>query len=161
MSGTIHFVSGKTLDITEKEFQGIAPKLGSKGVKCHKSQEGHLIPMNSTTMEFIEHIKEEEKIITEVEFSKERQDALNKKIAEAKEEPKDPDEIMNDMIAKSNCKHENQSLYIQKTAKGDRYFPVCDFCGKRERYVSEKKVLDGAYEEWKYEDIENAKPWVE
>ena len=156
MSGIIHFVSGKTLDITEKEFQAISPKLGMKGIKCHKSEAGHLIPMNSTTMEFIEHVIDELPAAVEVDG-----EILEVVKEEPKEEPKDPDEIMNDMIAKSNCKHESQSLYLQKTAKGDRYFPVCDFCGKRERYVSEKKVLDGEYEEWKYEDIENAKPWTE
>ena len=153
MSGRIHFVSGKTLDISEIEFRNISPKLGAKGIRCQVSQAGHIIPLNSTTMEYIEHIEDEEpkEIVVEEPTP----------IVEPKEEPKDPDEVLNDMIAKSNCTHENYSLYLQKTAKGDRYFPVCDFCGKRERYVSEKKVLDGAYEEWKYEDIENAKPWTE
>ena len=65
------------------------------------------------------------------------------------------------MLAKSNCKHNSQSLFVQHTAKGVRYFPVCDFCGKRDRYVSEKKVLDGEYPEWKMEDIDNAKPWID
>jgi len=30
MSGRIHFVSGKTLDIEEIEFKNISPKLGAK-----------------------------------------------------------------------------------------------------------------------------------
>jgi len=156
MSGKIHFVSGKTLDISELEFRNISPKLGAKGIRCQVSHAGHIIPLNSTTMEYIEHIEEEEEVR---EMSTET--LVPKQAVEPKVEPKSPDEVMNDMLAKSNCKHENQSLYLQKTAKGDRYFPVCDFCGKRDRYVSEKKVLDGEYDEWKYEDIENAKPWVE
>ena len=156
MSGKIHFVSGKTLDISELEFRNISPKLGAKGIRCQVSHAGHIIPLNSTTMEYIEHIEDE--IPAAVEVDGEYLEVVKK---EPKVEPKSPDEAMNDMLAKSNCKHENQSLYLQKTAKGDRYFPVCDFCGKRDRYVSEKKVLDGEYDEWKYEDIENAKPWVE
>ena len=154
MSGKIHFVSGKTLDISELEFRNISPKLGAKGIRCQVSHAGHIIPLNSTTMEYIEHIEEEEEV--PVYELKEEDSTPIEKV-----EPKSPDEVMNDMLAKSNCTHENQSLYLQKTAKGDRYFPVCDFCGKRDRYVSEKKVLDGEYDEWKYEDIENAKPWVE
>jgi len=157
MSGRIHFVSGKTLDISELEFRNISPKLGAKGIRCQVSQAGHIIPLNSTTMEYIEHIEEEEEEVREMPT----ETLVPKQTVEPKVEPKSPDEVMNDMLAKSNCKHENQSLYLQKTAKGDRYFPVCDFCGKRDRYVSEKKVLDGEYDEWKYEDIENAKPWVE
>ena len=157
MSGLIHFVSGKTLAISELEFNNISPKLGAKGIRCQVSHAGHIIPLNSTTMEYIEHIEEEkevremptetlvpkQKAITESEFTEQKEDALN------------------EMIAKSNCKHDNQTLYVQHTAKGVRYFPVCDFCGKRDRYVSEKKVLDGEYPEWKYEDVENAKPWTE
>ena len=154
MSGLIHFVSGKTLAISELEFNNISPKLGAKGIRCQVSHAGHIIPLNSTTMEYIEHIEEEQEAPV---YEIEEEDSVPVK----KIEPKSPDETMNDMLAKSNCKHENQSLYLQKTAKGDRYFPVCDFCGKRDRYVSEKKVLDGEYDEWKYEDIENAKPWVE
>ena len=155
MSGKIHFVSGKTLDITEKEFQAISPKLGMKGIKCHKSQEGHLIPMNSTTMEFIEHIEEKEEELEEVIEEETKAVITTAEFEEYKED------ALKTMIDKSNCKHENQTLHIQHTAKGIRYFPVCDFCGKRERYVSEKKILDGEYEEWKAEDIENAKPWTE
>jgi len=157
MSGKIHFVSGKTLDISELEFRNISPKLGAKGIRCQVSHAGHIIPLNSTTMEYIEHIEEEEEEVREMPT----ETLVPKQTVEPKVESKSPDEVMNDMLAKSNCKHENQSLYLQKTAKGDRYFPVCDFCGKRDRYVSEKKVLDGEYDEWKYEDIENAKPWVE
>jgi hypothetical protein len=57
-------------------------------------------------------------------------------------------------------------MFIQHTAKGYRYFPVCKFCGKRERYVSEKKILDGKYAgtpnaKWTTDDIANAKPWIE
>ena len=154
MSGLIHFVSGKTLDISELEFSNIAPKLGAKGIRCQVSQAGHIIPLNSTTMEYIEHIEEEqEEPVYEAE--EEKSDPVEKV------KPKTEDEALNEMMAKSNCKHENQTLHIQHTAKGVRYFPVCDFCGKRDRYVSEKKVLDGEYEEWKVEDIDNAKPWIE
>lgn len=155
MSGIIHFVSGKTLDISEQEFFNIAPKLGMKGVKCHKSDQGHLIPMNSTTMEFIEHIEDEIEPVVE---TKEELIAQEKPDAEPK---KTEEEIMDLMLAKSNCEHPNQSLYVQHTAKGVRYFPVCDFCGKRDRYVSEKKIVDGEYDNWSVEDVETAKPWEE
>jgi len=75
---------------------------------------------------------------------------------------------MADMTAKSNCKHEPEKmeLYIQHTAKGIRYFPVCSFCGRRERYVAESKIMKGEYvgtpnEKWTEKDIANAKAWIE
>ena len=149
MSGIIHFVSGKTLEITEDERGKLAPKLGMKGVRTFTSKAGHIIPLNSNTMEFIELIPEPESAITM--NSVEVAETL---LAAVEEDP------MADMLAKSACVHPNQSLYVQDTAKGVRYFPVCDFCGKRERYVSEKKIVDGEYEEWTVEDIQNAKPWT-
>jgi hypothetical protein len=158
MSGRIHFVSGKTLDISDIEFRNISPKLGAKGIRCQVSQQGHVIPLNSTTIEYIELIPEEEELTEETKEEKviEKKEEDNGLTPEEKQK-KAYDELM----AKSNCEHPNQTLYIQRTAKGVRYFPVCDFCGKRERYVSEKKVRDGEYEEWKDEDVDNAKPWIE
>jgi hypothetical protein len=158
MSGRIHFVSGKTLDISDIEFRNISPKLGAKGIRCQVSQQGHVIPLNSTTIEYIELIPEEEELTEETKEEKviEKKEEDNGLTPEEKQK-KAYDELM----AKSNCEHKDQTLYIQRTAKGVRYFPVCDFCGKRERYVSEKKVRDGEYEEWKDEDVDNAKPWIE
>jgi hypothetical protein len=83
---------------------------------------------------------------------------------EDKEPKKDP---LADMIEKSNCKHEPEKLVLfsQHTAKGMRYFPVCSFCGKRERYVSEKKIAENQYEgtpneKWTVEDVNNALEYV-
>lgn len=153
MSGIIHFVSGKTLEITEHERAKLAPKLGMKGVRTFTSTSGHIIPLNSNTMEFIELVPEPEIKLEKEVIEKEVKDYL-------KIDPVPKEDPMEDMLAKSNCLHQNQTLYVQHTAKGIRYFPVCDFCGKRERYVSEKKILDGEYPSWSLEDIENAKPWT-
>jgi hypothetical protein len=161
MSGLIHFVSGKTLDISEQEFDNMSPKLNGKGIKCQKTNAGHLIPLNSTTMEFIEHIEEKEEpnmFDSTIESLKKEGKFEDKPEVEPK---KTEEEIMDLMIAKSNCEHPTQSLYVQHTAKGVRYFPVCDFCGKRDRYVSEKKIVDGEYDNWSVEDVETAKPWEE
>ena len=61
-------------------------------------------------------------------------------------EKEDPEEknkrIMDEMMAKSNCTHTNTAIYRQDTAKGSRYFPVCTFCGKRERYVKADSLTD-------------------
>jgi len=171
MSGIIHFVSGKELQITEDEFQNIAPKLGARGIKCSKTDDNHLIPLNSTTMEFIEHVPEkpEVKMVPkETVVVQEDKPEPKEEEPEKKEKPKTQDELLAEMMEKSGCTHpsEKLELYLQKTAKGDRYFPVCSFCGKRERYVSEKKILENAYagtvnEKWTEEDIKNAKIWIE
>jgi len=63
------------------------------------------------------------------------------------------DELMKDMYEKSNCKHDDVSLFAQDTKKGKRYFPVCDFCGHRGRYVKTENLTD--------EEKEAAQVWVE
>jgi hypothetical protein len=102
---------------------------------------------------------EELAIIAEVEGSLPKEEPKT-------EEPEEKDPLA-EMIEKSNCKHEPEKLvlYTQHTAKGVRYFPVCSFCGKRERYVSEKKIVEGDYagtpnEKWTDEDIVNAQEYV-
>ena len=174
MSGIIHFSSGKTLEITEAEFQIISPKLNNKGIKTQKTRSGHLIPLNSMTMEFIEHVDEpEESQATEVNemptLPKPKVIAESPKAEpEAKDKPKTQDEKLAEMLEKSNCKHEPEKmeLFVQHTAKGIRYFPVCSFCGRREKYISERKVIDNGYvgtpnEKWTEADLANALPWVE
>jgi len=182
MSGLIHFSSGKTLEITEFEFQNMSPKLNNKGIRTQKTKDGHLIPLNSMTMEYIEHIVEPEAVnILNKEVAREamketiavRTDAKEPTLPkmdkqEAPPAPKTPDEILAEMTAKSNCKHEPEKLvlYRQHTAKGIRYFPRCTFCGKRERYVSESKIVDGKYagtpnEKWTERDIVDAIDWIE
>lgn len=175
MSGIIYFSSGKTLEITEEERSKIAPKLQNSGVKLYRCGEHRqtLIPLNSNTMEMIEFVPEpeveEEPVIVHKETSmgiSQVSDHIVEDKQDHQEAPKESTEekqkrMMDDLIAKSNCKHEDQSLYIQHTAKGIRYFPVCLFCGKRERFVSEKRILDGEVDQWGPEDIKNAKVWVE
>jgi uncharacterized glyoxalase superfamily protein PhnB len=58
-----------------------------------------------------------------------------------------------EFIAKAECKHDDVSLFFHQTKKGKRYFPVCDFCGHRGRYVSKENL--------KTEETETAKEWVE
>jgi hypothetical protein len=94
------------------------------------------------------------------------EESLIRRQEQAASVPKTSEELMAELTEKSNCKHATQELYIQHTAKGIRYFPICSFCGKRERYVSESKINKGEYvgtanEKWTDADIANAKPYIE
>ena len=170
MSGVIRFTSGKTLEITEKEFRAIAPKLKGGGIRLLTTKDQHLIPLNSNTMEIIEYVQDEPvegKVIEKEPEVLPEQPTLPEGATPKKEETPESiearkEKALAEMIEKSNCKHERDKLlmYRHDTAKGVRYFPVCTFCGKRERYVSEKKVRDGEIEGWTGEDIDNAKPWL-
>jgi hypothetical protein len=133
-------------------------------------------------MEYIEHIEEEEEedIFKEAMTAPKplmtipgREDSkFEPELPELKEQvekpkPRTQEEMMAEMIAKSDCTHEGKLvLYRQHTAKGIRYFPKCTFCGKRERYVSESKIVKGEYkgtanEVWTEADVINAIQWIE
>jgi hypothetical protein len=175
MSGIIHFSSGKTLEITELEFNNMPIKLNAKGIKTQKTASGHLIPLNSMTMEYVEHIEETPVVKkttavgrTDAQFEPTLPEPVVEEKEVKKEKAKTPDEILADITAKSSCQHEPSKLvlYRQHTAKGIRYFPRCDFCGKRERYVSESKIVDGKYagtpnEKWTEKDVVDAIDWIE
>ena len=169
MSGIIHFTSGKTLEISEKEMKNMPVELNGKGIRVKKLRpSGHIVPLNSTTIEYIEQVVEtlpEDITITKTTATGPTELKLDKQEAKPK---KSQEELLAEMMSKSNCAHEPEKmeLYIQHTAKGIRYFPVCSFCGKREKYVSERKIVEGAYtgtpnEKWTEKDLATAKPWIE
>ena len=69
------------------------------------------------------------------------------------------EELLAEMKEKSECKHEDTEIYFQEVKTGTkndqkmarRYFPVCNFCGLRERYVKAASLSD--------EEKANAKQW--
>lgn len=85
--------------------------------------------------------------LTEIEEVAEPEDTIEQDRADA----------MKELMAKSSCKHENQSMFYQNisTKKGDsaRYFPVCEFCGQRFRFVKADDLTD--------EQKESAQLWAE
>lgn len=143
----IHFLSGKVMDITMHEYTKIMPKMKNGGIRFYDTRRGDLIPLNSTTIEMItkgDMPAPLEEAVEVVEYVMPDSQETMKYAAKAEvvEEKKESDEEkaqrqMNDIIAKSNCAHpkEKSEMYKKDTAKGTRYFPVCTFCGKRERYV--------------------------
>lgn len=190
MGAKIHFLSGKTLDISDKDMKELRNRFTNGGVRYWEQRgTGNIILLSSNTIEYVEKIKEEEDNVREraegiEESNSERveQDEDGSKWVSEKDD--DPVESVSDesdvqsveetiedkrkrleaeMLAKSNCKHETQVLMYTQTTKGKRYFPVCTFCGKRDRYLSADKIKDGSYkhtnlEHWTVGDLMDAKP---
>ena len=151
---TIHFISGKTQEVTVDDVTKLIDKLKYSGIRMmvdRRESSTLVIPLNSTTIECIEvpaeYIKKEEPEPTVEKITVgDKEEDKPKKSDEEKYQ-----EVMDEMIAKSNCTHQNQDIYKQETSNGTRYFPVCSFCGKRERYVKADSLSD--------EQKENAKEW--
>jgi hypothetical protein len=163
---TIHFSSGKTRDIDSGKLDKFVIDLKGRGIKMmvNRGEECTLIvPLNSNTMEFIEEFHEPVIIDETIEESDEPAptlDELAEAIIEAKadvDSKKDKEELekekLDEMMAKSSCLHpaEGMITYRHDTKKGSRFFPVCSFCGKRERYVKADTLSDeekGAAKIW-------------
>jgi len=58
-----------------------------------------------------------------------------------------------EFIAKAECEHDDVTLHSHITKKGTRYFPVCDFCGHRGRYIASGNLTK--------EEKKEATVWVE
>lgn len=162
-----HFIVLTPSNLQMIKFYGEEPEVEETEEKPQAVKKSEIIPEQKELKESKPKDKispeERAKIIAEVEGKNFVKD-VHPTIGEEELE-KDP---LAEMIEKSNCKHEVEKLelYRQHTAKGIRYFPVCSFCGKRERYVSESKIVKGKYvgtphEHWVESDITNAKAWID
>lgn len=184
----IYFTSGKTLEITEYEFERISPKLQMGGIRLYRTAKGNLIPLNSTTIELIEKestgggfektLETWEEKAEKVPLKDIKPEPKEKEVQTIAEEPEEPEEkvesakpetpqekqdrMMAELIEKSECLHPRDRLQMmyQETKSGRRYFPVCTFCGYRHRYISIKKVKAGTID-WTMDEVVAAKPWIE
>jgi hypothetical protein len=112
-------------------------------------------------MEFIEHIVEVEESLPDKKdegtpiapplTDKVELEKMHKELEESMKQVEDKKDIeekqedaMKELMEKSNCAHPESKrvFYRQDTSKGSRYFPVCSFCGKRERYVKADSLDD-------------------
>jgi len=177
VGGKIYFSgSDVTAELTKAEMENAPVTFSNKGARMMRTKAGDILIFGGTNMSVIKPVWEEvEDPITintiHDNLVSHREPVLDlPRMDQVQDKPKQKtaDELMDEMIAKSDCKHEPEKmeLYRQNTAKGIRYFPRCSFCGKRERYVAESKIVEGKYEgtpneKWTSDDIANAIQWIE
>jgi len=163
----ITYASGREYEF-DYEWLKLAPKLQLGGLRMFSPKPGTLIPLNSHTIAMIEDFGVEDELEdkSEIDESEEKSNEVESKDTkeEIKEEKKlsieeKKEKILDEMKAKSECKHEVYQLFYQEVKTGPkgnqvispRYFPVCEECGVRERYVKNDTLTD--------EDKANAKKW--
>jgi hypothetical protein len=172
----VNFTSGKSLELEEGEDQKFLRNIKLRGnIRYYETMAGHLIPLNSQTIELVEIMKDptdalidtlpveievdEEKLNESMETPVPEMDEMNKQEAP---KTKTQDELLEEMRKRSDCNHEGLlQMCVSETKQGRRYFPVCSFCGHRMRYVGKQKVAEGKDPNWTIEDLRNAKSYVE
>jgi hypothetical protein len=90
-----------------------------------------------------------------VEIEEPTEEAPKEDTSEKSSVDEERQKVLDDMIARSSCKHEvDQILYKQDTKTGPRFFTICSFCGgNRSRYIAISNLDD--------EEMKNAPTWVE
>ena len=176
---TAHMIDGSTIEIPEHRFMKFIQMLTHRGIKSVRFDDTILIVSQSNIIR-IELGEEEdgdvkeEVVVPEVVEGTESGEGDATEGGEVEPEPEkeeNPQErtnrILAEMTAKSDCSnsedhlgHEQIIHYqdVAMTKKGKpslpsrRYFPVCSFCGLRQKYVKADSLTD--------EQKENAKLWT-
>jgi hypothetical protein len=159
MGTKIHFITGKSVELEDNEWPRFFRRFRDSGVRYYQTLKRQIIPFNSTTIEFIELALNEPMTVGEMlDKTKAGSTGADEKTSEEKYQ-----DAEDDFLAKANCTHKNddgstrRSMYYAETTTGRKYFPVCDFCGHRARYVGVQKVSEGKDANWTLEDLEAAK----
>lgn len=163
---SVYFTSGKVLELEKGEDERFLRGIKLRGgIKYYQTNKGHIIPLNSQTIELIEV---GEMDVEEKEFERAAIIAQETPVPEVpkmdkQEAPKESEQEKNDrrlkeLMDKSDCEHEKEKLEVKFTAtkNGKRYFPVCSFCGHRGRFIGKQKVAEGRDTNWTIDDLQNA-----
>lgn len=130
--------------ISNEEQQRLDTWMNTRGgsVARWRSKDGFYIFVNHISAITPEEIEEVvEKVAEEV---------VDTSVDEVKEKIDKAEETLKMMMERSSCTHESESLYKQDTKTGLKYFPVCDKCFRRGRFVKAEKLtqdqMDAAIE---------------
>ena len=153
----LHFNADKvTKKLTEAELVGFMKRLANYNIRYFQSREnGDLVFMDSAGMAWLDREMPEipAKQVAELSIIEDP-----KVVKENKKEVEDPAVVaLREITAKSDClknKHEgkNQIIFKQnmksmnkatgKQSDSIRYFPVCEFCGFKGRFIAASKLSD-------------------
>jgi hypothetical protein len=154
--------NGHTYEV-DADWNRLIPNLQTRGIRVFRPIPGVLIPVDKIILiEDItppaEEVIIEPKVTEDAEIVEDQTEQADTSEPELSIEER-KEQILKEMAEKSACVHENHDIYVQEIMSGPRnnrkaqkrYFPVCSFCGVRERYVKADTLTD--------EEKANAKIW--
>ena len=158
MGTKIHYASGSIVELQEGESERFWGRASKAGFRYYQSLDNKIIPFNHPTIEYIELEPFVPKAV------KKAKEAVTMKQAQedAMTEQDKQDKLMLD---RSNCTHRDsegktlRKLYYMETTNGRKYFPVCDFCGHREKFIGVQKLEEGKYPDYTMEDLKDAQEY--
>jgi hypothetical protein len=149
----LHFTNGFIREMTETELIGFMKRLQAANTRYWGSREnGDLVFLESPGMAYLEREMPDEPVRETKTISETpAPDAEPEEVVEEKKTVDPAVEALKEITAKSDChknghKGQNQIIYKQmlstKHGPSERYFPVCEFCGFKGRFIAKDKLSD-------------------
>lgn len=157
MGTKIHYSSGNSVELREGEGARFWNRARTAGFRYYQSLDNIIIPFNHPTITHIE-LEGIDRPTTPAPVPPPAPEHKELKEAQETNIQKQEREFMD----RANCVHKNgdgttrYKLHYTDTVNGRKYFPVCTFCGHRERYVGVPKIEQGNDPRWTMEDVKNA-----
>lgn len=156
----IHFNNGNEVKISEFEYRKLNKRIIAAGIKVFKMDDGTILFLVNQPIAYIDATDLDEKKRKDPSKipppPKPTAEAIKENSpVEATEEKTEKTEY-DKFLERANCTHPEEYRKIFFTVAkdgGQRFFPVCTFCGKRERYVKKDSLSD--------ETRANAKEYIE
>lgn len=164
MSNTtrIHYASGHVVELRPGEGARFWNRGRNAGFRYYQTLDNIVIPFNHPTITYIElegvdrptqpQPKPTEQVVANVPEIKEAEQTQRQTAEEI-------------FMAKANCTHKDHNgqtlrkLKYTDTVNGRKYFPVCEFCGHRERYIGVPKIEAGDHPLYTMDDVRDAQPY--
>lgn len=164
----LHFVNGMVKELTEDQYAGFLKRFNNSALKYWGDRNtGDIVPFTSPSICFIErempdghrrpNEREREVETADVDEGDVEADSEPEQTQEERGKDIDPAEaVMKEIIAKSDCgksghKGQKQIIYKQvimtgkrgqKKVPSTRYYPICEFCGQKGRFIAADKLSD-------------------
>lgn len=142
--GMVYFIDGRSIPLSPRDTKALMMRLKEGGVRMmltRDTEPQQAIIISNCPVAWVD-LDEEQQPSTVVV----REETANVKTEDAKAESNVDREkrILADIVAKSNCKHEPAKITYMKTEgkKGIRYFPLCNFCGWRGKFIAADELAE-------------------
>jgi hypothetical protein len=136
--GKVYFTDGRSVELSPRDTKSFFMRMKEGGVRMVLTRDTDpqlVIVISACPVSYMEldtaHVPSPA-VITEEKAAVLQEDATVKGGA-AKEA-----EVLAEITARSNCKHEAEKMVLHKmdSATGVKYFNICSFCGYRTRFIA-------------------------
>jgi hypothetical protein len=145
--GIVYFTSGREVILSQRDTDNFVTRMKEGGVRMVKTRDTDpqqvIVISQSPVSHVVMDYKHTPQPLYDVEVEP---DAPEIKVEEKKKSIQErAEEVLVDMTAKANCKHESDKIIYYKKemgAKGNRYFPMCSFCGWKGKFAAAEDLSD-------------------